>query len=481
MEPKYTGTKFSKNYDYKPKKLMIVAHPDDETIFGGKLLINQPNQWKVLVLTNASHKKRKKELAAAMDFTKTSFEMWDHKDHYKPGFNKKIAKDIEDLVRENDFVEIVSHNSKGEYGHPQHKETNKVAREIAKKYSIPFGVFGKGEKISKKDVDKKIKMFKKAYKTQSEEWTKIPWFGREKITYKKLSLKKCQIPKIIHELWVGGKIPNHKKLFIDHNKKMAKMVGWDFYLWTNKDLTPKKFPITYPYIQKSIESARLLAEKEKKEKKVSKQRYDKVLNSRWAQVSDLMRLEIIYTYGGFYLDTNVEIIRDLNELYSKIDGNFTMVVANQEPCGLDCNDGKGKYYISNGFFGATKGNMMLKKALSKKNLDKINFDRIHINQETGPYYFRKFINPKKTLVLGQKSIYPFFLPEWYSEYIDDEEKESNRCIKNSRKEAEKNKGKGEVYAINTCFGKQYLIHPCKEYEDSFMMNHAIGGSWGIFE
>ncbi|HDR7646817.1 TPA: PIG-L family deacetylase [Bacillus mycoides] len=35
-------------------KLMIVAHPDDESIFWGAALINE-NGWKVICLTNGDH------------------------------------------------------------------------------------------------------------------------------------------------------------------------------------------------------------------------------------------------------------------------------------------------------------------------------------------------------------------------------------------------------------------------------------------
>ena len=41
------------------ESLMIVAHPDDETIWGGSHLIN--GNYTVLCITNGNNKKRKKE------------------------------------------------------------------------------------------------------------------------------------------------------------------------------------------------------------------------------------------------------------------------------------------------------------------------------------------------------------------------------------------------------------------------------------
>ena len=48
----YTTKKIKKEYNYTPSKLMVVAHPDDETIFGGAQLLTEPNTWQVIVITN---------------------------------------------------------------------------------------------------------------------------------------------------------------------------------------------------------------------------------------------------------------------------------------------------------------------------------------------------------------------------------------------------------------------------------------------
>ena len=44
----------------EPESLMIVAHPDDETIWGGSHLIN--GNYTVLCITNGNNKKTKKQL-----------------------------------------------------------------------------------------------------------------------------------------------------------------------------------------------------------------------------------------------------------------------------------------------------------------------------------------------------------------------------------------------------------------------------------
>lgn len=51
----------------EPESLMIVAHPDDETIWGGSHLIN--GNYTVLCITNGNNKKRKKEFMNVMEKT----------------------------------------------------------------------------------------------------------------------------------------------------------------------------------------------------------------------------------------------------------------------------------------------------------------------------------------------------------------------------------------------------------------------------
>ena len=39
--------------NFNPSRITIIApHPDDETIFGGALLLMEPKTWKVIVITN---------------------------------------------------------------------------------------------------------------------------------------------------------------------------------------------------------------------------------------------------------------------------------------------------------------------------------------------------------------------------------------------------------------------------------------------
>lgn len=93
------------------------------------------------------------------------------------------------------------------------------------------------------------------------------------------------IPKIIHYCWFGNNpLPAKMKMCIDSWKKFCpdyRIICWDE---KNFDVNMNKF-VKIAYEEK-----------------------------RWAFVTDYARLWIIYHYGGFYLDTDVELIKSLDEL-----------------------------------------------------------------------------------------------------------------------------------------------------------------------
>ncbi len=79
-------------------------------------------------------------------------------------------------------------------------------------------------------------------------------------------------------------------------------------------------------------------------------------NKKWGFVPDFARLDIVYKYGGIYMDTDVEIIRPIDELLS------CHAFAGLEREGI----------VAFGLgFGAEKGNPLIKEMLD--DYDKLNF------------------------------------------------------------------------------------------------------------
>ena len=152
--------------DYTSTKLMIVAHPDDEIIFGGTELIKYGSEYKVLCLTNKSNKIRSKEFEKVMkELNINSWEILDYEDTLMPTQNF----DLKDIINCKDWKKIVTHNPIGEYGHPQHK----LAFDAVKNETHNFYIFNKSsKKINQNHLDTKNQLLT-LYKSEQEMFNQI--------------------------------------------------------------------------------------------------------------------------------------------------------------------------------------------------------------------------------------------------------------------------------------------------------------------
>ena len=132
--------------------LMIVAHPDDETLWGGKYLIEEAygNFFVVVLTTDFARPVRVAELNNAMNHINnntTRNNRWlklPHRDSAL-GFGTQhadVRRDIEEILDFKDWNKVVTHNPVGEYtehpwfggvgnGHPQHVQTNQIVTAAA--------------------------------------------------------------------------------------------------------------------------------------------------------------------------------------------------------------------------------------------------------------------------------------------------------------------------------------------------------------
>lgn len=97
------------------------------------------------------------------------------------------------------------------------------------------------------------------------------------------------IPKTIHYCWFGGNpLPNQYKEWMKSWKKICP--DYEIVEWNENNYDVHK----NEYISGAYEA------------------------KKWAFVSDYARLDIIYEHGGIYLDTDVELVKNLDELlYAK--------------------------------------------------------------------------------------------------------------------------------------------------------------------
>ena len=97
------------------------------------------------------------------------------------------------------------------------------------------------------------------------------------------------IPKVIHQVWLGGKMPAAKDYFYQKTKKMYP--DYQVKLWRNENITRENFPLTYDVMQTLIEFDK-------------KSPYSKL-----ATVTDILRHELLYHEGGFWKDAGMDLLR----------------------------------------------------------------------------------------------------------------------------------------------------------------------------
>lgn len=183
------------------------------------------------------------------------------------------------------------------------------------------------------------------------------------------------IPRTIHYCWFGkAELPESFRKYMDSWNKYCP--NYEIKRWNESN---------YNYRARKYTAEAYNAEK-------------------WAFVSDVARLEIIYNYGGFYFDTDVELIRALDDLRN----NVCFMGLEQNGC------------VATGLgFGAEKGNNFLAENLAL-------YDRISFYNQDGTYNLtpcvqfttqclKKKYGPivrNKIQTLGSVTIYPssYFCP-----------------------------------------------------------------------
>lgn len=101
----------------------------------------------------------------------------------------------------------------------------------------------------------------------------------------KLSMSAApRVPKKIHQIWIGSAVP---KEFAAYQESWQRMhPDWEYRLWTQHDL-----------------------------KELQLENQNLVMQSRNpAEISDLMRYEILYRYGGVYVDFDYQCLQPLTVL-----------------------------------------------------------------------------------------------------------------------------------------------------------------------
>lgn len=138
------------NYKYEPyiiskdfdkieldnyNKLMIVAHPDDETLWGGAHLLE--DNYLVVCITCGPIKDRVNEFISVMNATSDKYILLGYPDKTNgkrdnwETVKDDMIKDLQTIINLKEWDTIVTHNPDGEYGHIHHKMTNNFVTDLA--------------------------------------------------------------------------------------------------------------------------------------------------------------------------------------------------------------------------------------------------------------------------------------------------------------------------------------------------------------
>lgn len=132
--PPLTDSELEESGIEKADKLLIVAHPDDDMLWGGAHLMD--GDYFIVVVTNRNNAKRSREFRNVLEesgnsgiilgYPDKSFGKKDSWEHNKDG----IRSDLEKIINYKHWDLIVTHNADGEYGHIHHKMTHRFVTDI---------------------------------------------------------------------------------------------------------------------------------------------------------------------------------------------------------------------------------------------------------------------------------------------------------------------------------------------------------------
>ena len=142
----------------KVSKLMIVAHPDDEILWGGAHLIE--DDYLVVCITCGKNKTRREEFIDVISKTNDQYLMLGHSDKFfgkRSSWKyeyKQIYNELAHIIKMKKWDLIVTHNENGEYGHIHHKTTNKIVTDIVEENGLSSSLYYFGKYYTKSKLKK---------------------------------------------------------------------------------------------------------------------------------------------------------------------------------------------------------------------------------------------------------------------------------------------------------------------------------------
>ena len=145
------------------------------------------------------------------------------------------------------------------------------------------------------------------------------------------------IPKIIHQTWKDKNLPPIIYKLVSENISILKSQGYEYMFWTD-EMILKLIAEEYPNFYNIYKLARTGVQK-----------------------GDIARILLVYHYGGIYIDLDVLVLRNFDEI---LDMSSNKLYITYEPSGQTNALYNSDKYLCNAFFAANKNNSMLKVLLN---------------------------------------------------------------------------------------------------------------------
>lgn len=179
----------------KKEILVIVAHPDDETIWVGGTLLRTRFNKTIICLCRKKDKDRAPKFKRACRILKAKSYILKLDDSEKGYFKKislkKIIKRILRITKGKKYDYVFTHGENGEYGHIRHKEIHRAVKEAIKRGDI------KAKKVFFFSYTKRKNDFQ-GYAIYNSNADKLIKLNRDELSMKKKLIKK------VYEYKEGG-------------------------------------------------------------------------------------------------------------------------------------------------------------------------------------------------------------------------------------------------------------------------------------
>lgn len=145
-------------------RLMIIAHPDDDLLWGGGNMMQEieelkktGNNYFVVCLTNGSYDSRARDFDSAMNDIGAKHVILCYPDLYRrhqvawTPYTNYITQDIRRVMNYRNWSKIVTHNPEGEYGHQHHIKTDELVTAVSHENPEHYDKLYYFEKFYKED------------------------------------------------------------------------------------------------------------------------------------------------------------------------------------------------------------------------------------------------------------------------------------------------------------------------------------------